>query len=170
MSTPHGVSPAMSFLKYAALFAMYTQSGEPVEPPTFDLPPVAQTGAASWYGDGAWHGETTANGEPFQPYHPTCAHRNLPFDTVILLESKRSGQRAWCRVNDRGPYGALDQDGQWQVSLTSSETLAWRGILDMSIATAESLGSRALGLRSIHIRHWGRRARPAPFNLAAWSP
>lgn len=160
----------MSFLKYAALFAMYTQSGQPVEPPTFEVPPIAQTGTASWYGDGAWHGEMTANGEAFDPYDHTCAHRSLPFDTLILLESRYTGQRAWCRVNDRGPYGALDADGQWQVSVTHNEELAWRGILDMSIATAESLGSRSQGLRTVHLRHWSRGVRPAPFNLAAWSP
>ena len=47
-------------------------------------------------------GHTTANCESFDPMGPTCASPTLPFDTRLYCEY--SGNRAWIRVNDRGPF------------------------------------------------------------------
>lgn len=49
-----------------------------------------------------WQGTQTASGERFNPMGMTCAHKTLPFGTVLRLE--RQGRVAFCRVNDRGPF------------------------------------------------------------------
>lgn len=164
----------MSLLKYAVIFAMYTHAQEPQDSlplPIPTLPPVAQEGRASWYGNGQWHGAITASGEPFDPYNSyTCAHRTLPFDTVILIENPTNGHRAWCRINDRGPYGAIDQDGQWNVVVTpQNQDVRYRGILDMSIATAQLLETTDVGIKHVSLRYWPPPPH-APFNLAVWMP
>ena len=162
----------MSLVKFGVMFAMYTQlqTGTEVEIPQPEMPPTSQTGIASWYGNGDWHGTMTANGEDFNPHDFTCAHRTLPFDTVVLIENSTNGRRAWCRINDRGPYGRMDELGEWGVEVSSSAEIRWRGILDMSIATADALGTRAVGLQNVYLRYWPERRRRPLFDLAVWSP
>jgi rare lipoprotein A len=158
----------MSLLKFAFIFAAYAQAEQPAAtPPLPDLPPVQQLGLASWYGNGAFHGDTTASGEPFDPSLHTCAHRTLPFQTVILIENPSNGRRAWCRINDRGPYGTTDAEGVWTIETDMSTPTAWRGILDMSIAVARRLGTTHVGLQNVAIRHW-RHSPSTTINLALW--
>jgi rare lipoprotein A (peptidoglycan hydrolase) len=163
----------MSLVKAFLLTAVAAsyQAGPTPEVPSVEVPPVQQTGVASWYGDGKFHGDITANGEEFDPYEYTCAHRSLPFNTVILVENRSNGRRAWCRVNDRGPYIAEHTDGNWTVTTRrpDGEDWRWRGIIDLSIATARKLHMQQSGLRSVHLRYW--RQNPAPFfNLAVLQP
>jgi len=160
----------MSLSKFAVIFAMYAQAeaGEPAPLPEVEVPPISERGIASWYGNGEWHGERTANGEDFDPYEYTCAHRTLPFDTVVLIENRHTGSRAWCRINDRGPYGLVQQSGEWTYTVSSSDEIEYRGILDMSIATVEMLGRRTRGLQRIYLRYWPKKA--PTFNLAVWLP
>ncbi len=161
----------MSLAEWTLIFAMYSHfaAGGEADFPELDLPPIQQTGVASWYGDGSWHGDITANGEDFDPYDYTCAHRRLPFDTMILIENPANGRRAWCRINDRGPYGIITEDGSWDYIVSSSPDENWRGILDMSIATAEALGTTEVGLQSVHIRYWSQ-SLPSSFHLASLNP
>lgn len=63
----------------------------------------AKTGLASWYGPG-FHGNTTANGERFNQWEPTAAHRSLPFGTRVQVTNLDNGRRVTVRINDRGPY------------------------------------------------------------------
>jgi rare lipoprotein A len=60
---------------------------------------------ASWYGPG-FHGRLTASGETFDQNSATCAHRSLPFNTVLRLTRLANGKTATCRVSDRGPFVA----------------------------------------------------------------
>lgn len=60
-------------------------------------------GLASFYGN-EFKGKTTANGEVFNPKSFTCAHRYLPFGTLIEVENLRNGKKVIVRVNDRGPF------------------------------------------------------------------
>lgn len=55
---------------------------------TTTRPPNQQTGQASWYDapDG------------------TCAHRTLPFGTILTVTNLDNGRQVQCRVADRGPY------------------------------------------------------------------
>ena len=58
---------------------------------------------ASWYGPG-FHGRTTANGEVYNQWGLTTAHKSLPFGTVVRVTNPRTGASVVVRVNDRGPF------------------------------------------------------------------
>lgn len=60
-------------------------------------------GEASYYGPGL-NGNQTANGETFDMYGMTAAHRTLPFNTMILVTNENNGKQVELRINDRGPY------------------------------------------------------------------
>ena len=67
---------------------------------------------ASHYGVGdGYHGQTTANGERYNAYGRSVAHRWLPFGTKLRVTNQRNGKSVIVRVNDRGPYvGGRDLD------------------------------------------------------------
>lgn len=60
-------------------------------------------GMASWYGPG-FHGRRTANGERFNQYALTAAHKSLPFGTKVKVTNLRNGRSVVVRINDRGPF------------------------------------------------------------------
>lgn len=62
-----------------------------------------EKGIASWYG-GIFQGKLTANGEIYDTYGYTCAHRTLPFGTVLEVKNLSNGRSVQVRVNDRGPF------------------------------------------------------------------
>lgn len=66
-------------------------------------PLLLQTGTASWYGPG-FHGTRTANGEVFNQYELTAAHRTLPFGSRVLVTNLENGKAVAVRINDRGPF------------------------------------------------------------------
>jgi rare lipoprotein A len=60
-------------------------------------------GKASWYGR-EQHGHLTANGERFNMYEKTAAHRTLRMGTHVRVINLRNGRATIVRINDRGPY------------------------------------------------------------------
>lgn len=62
-----------------------------------------ETGIASWYGPG-FHGKKTANGEIFNQYELTAAHRTLQMPSLIRVTNLENGRSLVVRVNDRGPF------------------------------------------------------------------
>ena len=60
---------------------------------------------ASHYGisDG-YHGQIAANGERYNAYGKSVAHRWLPFGTKLRITNQSNGRSVIVRVNDRGPY------------------------------------------------------------------
>jgi rare lipoprotein A len=62
-----------------------------------------EEGVASWYGP-KFHGKLTANGEKYDMYGLTAAHRTLPFNTVLKVKNLDNGESVQVRINDRGPY------------------------------------------------------------------
>ncbi len=58
---------------------------------------------ASYYGE-AFHGKKTSNGETFNMKDYTCAHKTLPFDTILRVTNLSNGKSVKVRVNDRGPF------------------------------------------------------------------
>ena len=62
-----------------------------------------ETGVASWYGPG-FHGRQTANGETYDMEAMTAAHKELPFNTWVRVESLDTGRTVEVRINDRGPF------------------------------------------------------------------
>ncbi len=62
-----------------------------------------ETGIASWYGPG-FHGKATANGETYDQYAMTAAHRTLPLPSAVRVTNLENGRAVTLRVNDRGPF------------------------------------------------------------------
>lgn len=62
-----------------------------------------QSGTASWYGE-PYHGRQTSNGEVYDMYQFTAAHKTLPFDTYVKVVNKNNGRTVIVRINDRGPF------------------------------------------------------------------
>ncbi len=62
-----------------------------------------EKGKASWYGK-KFHGRKTANGETYDMYAKTAAHKTLPMGTILLVRNLDNGMETVVRVNDRGPF------------------------------------------------------------------
>ena len=90
-----------------------------------------QTGVASWYGPN-FHGKLTANGEIFDKYELTAAHKTLQMPSIIRVTNLGNGRSIILRVNDRGPF-AHDR------------------VLDVSERAAELLGFKNAGTARVKI-------------------
>lgn len=62
-----------------------------------------EPGVASWYGK-PFHGRKTANGEVYNMYKLTAAHRLMPLGTIIRVTHRENGRSVKVKVNDRGPF------------------------------------------------------------------
>lgn len=85
------VPTTTSTVKVRRVAAATTTTTKPKPKPTTTTttqPPRQQTGKASWY----------------QAPSGTCAHRTLPFGTVLRVTNLANGLTVSCRVADRGPY------------------------------------------------------------------
>lgn len=91
-----------------------------------------QTGIASWYG-GDFHGRRTANGEIYDMYKLTAAHKTLAFNTLVEVENMDNSRRIIVRINDRGPF-LKDR------------------IIDLSYKAAQKLGCDADGVAPVVLR------------------
>jgi rare lipoprotein A len=60
-------------------------------------------GIASWYGPN-FHAKKTSNGEVYDMYSLTAAHKTLPMNTVVRVDNLENGRSVIVRVNDRGPF------------------------------------------------------------------
>jgi rare lipoprotein A len=99
-----------------------------------------ERGMASWYGPG-FHGNKTANGERYDMYKLTAAHRTLPLGSVAVVHSLISGRQVTVRINDRGPFA--------------------RGrVLDLSLAGAQALGMVGNGTDQVELRVVDYNPRP----------
>jgi rare lipoprotein A (peptidoglycan hydrolase) len=93
-------------------------------------------GVASWYGSD-FHGGKTANGERYDMYSMTAAHRTLPFGTLVKVTNESNGKECVVRINNRGPY------------------LKGR-ILDLSKAAASQLGFLGRGVTRVRMQVLGQ--------------
>ncbi len=64
-----------------------------------------EKGIASWYGT-KFNGRKTSNGETFDLYQATAAHKTLPIPSYALVTNLNNGRSVVVRVNDRGPFHA----------------------------------------------------------------
>lgn len=92
----------------------------------------SETGEASWYGR-KFHGRTTSNGDEYDMFAMTAAHKTLPLPTYLRVRNLNNDQEVVVRVNDRGPF------------------LGGR-ILDLSYMAAKKLGVVESGTAPVHIR------------------
>ncbi len=91
----------------------------------------SQTGMASWYGR-QFHGRKTANGDQFDMYALTAAHRSLPLNCYIRVTNQSNGKSVVVKVNDRGPFHG-------------------NRVLDLSYAAASQLGITQKGVGNVTI-------------------
>jgi rare lipoprotein A len=91
-----------------------------------------QRGIASWYGT-KFHGRRTSNGENYNMYAMTAAHKTLPLPTYVEVTNLDNGRHVIVRVNDRGPF----HEGR---------------IIDLSYAAAIKLGINKHGTGRVEIR------------------
>jgi len=61
------------------------------------------TGIASWYGPN-FHAKKTSNGEVYNMYANTAAHKTLPMNTIVKVHNLENGKSTIVRINDRGPF------------------------------------------------------------------
>jgi rare lipoprotein A len=73
--------------------------------PAFAPAPSGYTeeGDASWYGV-PFHGRHASNGEIYDMYKLTAAHRTLPFETMVRVTNLNNGKSTVVRITDRGPF------------------------------------------------------------------
>ena len=59
----------------------------------------------SWYGL-KFHGKRTANGEKFNMYAMTAAHKTLPLSSYVEVTNLKNNRTVIVRINDRGPFNS----------------------------------------------------------------
>jgi len=101
-----------------------------------------EVGIASWYGED-YHGRKTANGEVYDMYAMTAAHRILPFQTRVRVTNLENGKKTELRINDRGPF------------------VAGR-IIDLSFSGAKAIGMVGTGTAKVRIEAIGFAGGQSP--------
>lgn len=88
-------------------------------------------GTASWYGQ-KFHGHRTSNGETYDMYAFSAAHKSLPLPTYLKVTNLDNQRTVIVRVNDRGPFHG-DR------------------LIDLSYAAAARLGYHKKGLARVRV-------------------
>ncbi len=91
----------------------------------------SERGIASWYGE-KFHGHKTSNGEVFDMYQVSAAHKSLPIPSFLRVTNLDNNRSIIVRVNDRGPF----HDNR---------------IIDLSYAAALKLGYAAIGTARVQL-------------------
>lgn len=116
----------------------------------FVLPAAAgyvERGVASWYGPG-FHSELTSNGERYDMYGMTAAHKTLPLPTYVRVTNLSNGRVIVVRVNDRGPF----KDGR---------------IIDLSHTAAAKLDILKAGTAFVEVKALTHAEASSPATVAA---
>jgi len=71
--------------------------------PTYVSVNDTMRGISSWYGPN-FHGKQTSNGEQYDMYGMTAAHKTWPMDTMVRVDNLKNGKSVVVRINDRGPF------------------------------------------------------------------
>jgi rare lipoprotein A len=114
----------------------YIVNGERYEP-LLSHEGFVQEGVASWYGDD-FHGKPTSNGETYDMYALTAAHKTLPLGVYVRARNLRNGKEVVVRINDRGPF-------------------VKERIIDFSYTAARQLGIADAGTAPVRIEALGYR-------------
>jgi rare lipoprotein A len=80
----------------------YEVLGRRYAPLTGDVE-FAEAGLASWYGT-RFHGRPTSNGEIYDMFAMTAAHKTLPIPSYVRVSNPANGREVVLRINDRGPF------------------------------------------------------------------
>jgi rare lipoprotein A len=68
-----------------------------------DVTEFTESGYASWYGN-KFHGHLTSNGERYNMFAMSAAHKNLPLPSYVQVTNLENNKQVIVRVNDRGPF------------------------------------------------------------------
>lgn len=109
-----------------------------------------QRGTASWYGK-KFHGRKTANGETYNMYAMTAAHKSLPLPSYVRVKNLANGRSVVVRVNDRGPFHK-------------------NRIIDLSYTAAKKLGIVRTGTGRVEVRDISPVEQTAPVARSAATP
>jgi rare lipoprotein A len=110
--------------------------------PMRDANDFMQVGKASWYGK-KFHGRKTANGEIYDMYAISAAHKTLPIGTYVRVHNLNNNKKIVVRINDRGPFV--------------------RGrIIDLSYAAAKKIGIVGSGTAKVKILALGVAGESEP--------
>jgi peptidoglycan lytic transglycosylase len=90
-----------------------------------------EEGNASWYGP-QFHGKRASNGEVYDMYKFTAAHRTLPFNSMVRVTNLDNGKSTVVRITDRGPFVA-------------------NRIIDLSLAAARQIDAVGPGVVPVRI-------------------
>nr|WP_246261077.1 septal ring lytic transglycosylase RlpA family protein [Alteromonas ponticola] len=90
-----------------------------------------EEGYASWYGQ-KFHGHLTSNGETYNMFAMTAAHKTLPLPSYVRVTNLENNRQVIVRVNDRGPFHS-DR------------------IIDLSYAASHKLGYQSKGTAKVHL-------------------
>ena len=71
--------------------------------PLMGDPGLTESGLASWYG-AKFHGRPTSNGETYDMYAMTAAHKTMPLPSYARVRNPANGREVVLRINDRGPF------------------------------------------------------------------
>jgi rare lipoprotein A len=121
--------------------------------------PLVERGIASWYGK-KFHGRRTANGEIYNMYAMTAAHKTMPLPSYAVVRNPRNGREVVVRINDRGPFHA-------------------KRVIDLSYSAAMKLGItngiapvelERLTHAQIRTGSWRKKGSPPPTIVAATLP
>ncbi len=91
-----------------------------------------ERGTASWYGK-KFHGYKTSNGEVYDMYGMSAAHKTLPLPTYARVTNLANGKSVIVKINDRGPF---HEDR----------------IIDLSYAAAGKLGILGKGTAKVEVK------------------
>jgi rare lipoprotein A len=104
-----------------------------------NVPPAVvgwtEQGNASWYGN-PFNGRRSSNGEVYDMYKLTAAHRTLPFETMVRVTNLSNGKSIVVRITDRGPF--VDNR-----------------VIDLSLAAARELESVGPGVVPVRLEVLG---------------
>ncbi|MEH6485738.1 MULTISPECIES: septal ring lytic transglycosylase RlpA family protein [Pseudomonas] len=120
--------------------------------PLSDSTSYKAVGPASWYGT-KFHGQATANGETYDLYAMSAAHKTLPLPSYVRVTNLENGKSVIVRVNDRGPFYS-DR------------------IIDLSFAAAKKLGYAEKGTAQVKVegidpeKWWAQQGKRAPSMMA----
>ncbi|MCK4842507.1 MAG: septal ring lytic transglycosylase RlpA family protein [Methylococcales bacterium] len=101
-----------------------------------------EKGLASWYGT-KFHGRKTSNGEIYNMYAMTAAHKTLPIPSYVRVTNLNNHRSVVVRINDRGPFHG-------------------NRIIDLSYIAAVKLGIQQTGTGSVMVTafEFGKPEKP----------
>jgi rare lipoprotein A len=113
---------------------------------TYTLLPVSEgyqeSGGASWYGT-KFHGRRTANGEVYDMWAMTAAHKTLPIPSYVRVTNVDNNRSVIVLVNDRGPFHS-DRIIDLSYAAALKLGFAKQGVADVDVVDVTPLGQSAV--------------------------